>query len=37
MKKSMSLKGRGGWFYVIGVVIALIIAIVVAVYYFGKV
>jgi hypothetical protein len=37
MKKSMSLKNRGGWIYVTGAVIALMIAVAAALYYFVKV
>jgi hypothetical protein len=35
MKKSLSLKGIGAWLFVLGAVIAIIIAAIVAAYYFG--
>jgi hypothetical protein len=37
MKKLMSLKKIGGWIFLIGVIMALIIAGAVALYYFGKI
>ena len=37
MKKSLSLRNRGAWFYIAGVVIALIIAAIAGLHYFGKI
>jgi hypothetical protein len=37
MKKSVSLKNWGAWLYVAGVIIALIIAVVAGLRYFGKI
>jgi hypothetical protein len=37
MKKSFSLRDRGAWFYIAGVVLALIIAAVAGLHYFGKI
>jgi len=37
MKKSMSLRNRGAWIFVIAAIIALIIAVVAGLHYFGKI
>jgi hypothetical protein len=37
MKKSPSLKNRAEWFYIAGIVIALIIAVAAGLHYFGKI
>jgi hypothetical protein len=37
MKKSKSLKNEGAWFYVAGAIVALIIAAIAGLHYFGKI
>ncbi len=37
MKKLLSLKTIGGWLYLIGVIFAIVIAVVSGLYYFGKI
>jgi hypothetical protein len=37
MKKSVSLKNKGAWFYIAGAIAALIIALVAGLHYFGKI
>jgi len=37
MKKPISLKNSGAWFYIAGVLVALIIAVAAGLYYFGKI
>jgi hypothetical protein len=37
MKKSLSLKDRGAWFFIAGVVLVLIIVLVAGLHYFGAI
>jgi hypothetical protein len=37
MKRSLSLKSHGAWLYIAGVIVALIIAALAGLHYFGKV
>jgi hypothetical protein len=37
MKKSLSLKKQGAWLFVAGVALALIIALIAGLHYFGKI